>query len=296
MRYRISHITEYAYSARVSHCYNMAHLIPRTTNRQTCITNNINVQPYTAFHSQRQDYFGNTAYHFEIQRPHKKLVIDSTSEIETLAQNTSLDLDIGLTCAQAKNHLSFSKEQKDIDAREFILNSPMIKSSEALRKFAEPFFPDDRPFLSAVMEFTSHIFNDFTYDPQSTTVSTPIEDVLKNKRGVCQDFAHLQIGCLRSLGFPAKYVSGYIETLPPPGQEKLVGSDASHAWVSVYSPYEGWFEFDPTNNCLVNEQYIITAWGRDYFDITPLKGVIYGGGDSPLMTVSVDVRRLPTQS
>lgn len=292
MRYRVQHITEYSYAARVSHCYNMAHLIPRTTTRQTCISNSISVKPYTAFNTARKDYFGNQAYHFEIQRAHKKLVIDSTSEIEINPQNTSLNLDIGLTCAQARNALTFSTNKNDLDAREFIMNSPMIKISEALREYAAPFFPDDRPFLSAVLAFTRHIFKAFTYDPQSTTVATPIEEVLKNKRGVCQDFAHLQIGCLRSLGFPAKYISGYIETLPPEGQEKLVGSDASHAWVSAYSPSEGWFEFDPTNDCLANEQHIITAWGRDYFDITPLRGVIYGGGENPLMKVSVDVRRI----
>ncbi|MDF1763936.1 MAG: transglutaminase family protein, partial [Oleibacter sp.] len=128
--------------------------------------------------------------------------------------------------------------------------------------------------------------------PLATTIATPIAEVMANKKGVCQDFAHVQIGCLRALGYAAKYVSGYLETIPPPGQEKLVGADATHAWISVYSPGEGWFEFDPTNNCMAGEQHIITAWGRDFYDVTPLKGVIFGGGKAPLMDVSVDVARI----
>ena len=142
------------------------------------------------------------------------------------------------------------------------------------------------------MELTQRIYREFEYSPQSTTVATPLMEVLEKRKGVCQDFAHLQIACLRALGIPAKYMSGYLETLPPPGEEKLVGADASHAWVSVYSPTEGWFEFDPTNDCLATEQHIITAWGRDFFDVTPLKGVIFGGGENPVLNVSVDVARV----
>nr|WP_255493840.1 transglutaminase family protein [Pseudomaricurvus sp. HS19] len=168
----------------------------------------------------------------------------------------------------------------------------MIRASSELQEFAAPSFADDRPLLSAVMDLTRRIFKEFSYEPQSTTIATPLHEVLESRKGVCQDFAHLQIGCLRSLGFAAKYVSGYIETLPPPGKEKLVGTDATHAWISVYSPTEGWFEFDPTNECLAGEQHIITAWGRDFFDVTPLKGVIFGGGQTPTLNVSVDVARL----
>ncbi len=292
MKYRIQHVTEYEYSGRVSHCYNVAHLIPRSTSRQNCLSNTVNITPTTSFSDKRTDYFGNTAYHFEIQRPHQKLIIDSVTVVETQPQARSMNLEFGLTCKQVKDRMAISTNTSDLAAREFILSSPMIKTSSKLKEFAASFFPDDKPFLSCMMAFTQYIFKDFDYDPQSTTVSTPLETVLKNKSGVCQDFAHLQIGCLRSLGFSAKYVSGYIETLPPPGQEKLVGSDASHAWVSVYSPDDGWSEFDPTNNCAAHEQHIVTAWGRDYFDITPLKGVIYGGGEMPLMKIMVDVRRV----
>lgn len=292
MLYRIKHITEYIYAARVSHCYNMAHLIPRSTLRQKCLRADIHVEPSTAFTSRREDYFGNQAFHFEIQRPHKKLIITSTSEVNTESQNTNLQLDIGLSCGDAKYQLQNPKTPELLFAKEFLLDSPMVAASDALRDYAAPSFNDNRSLLSAVMELTQRIYHDFTYCPESTTVATPLEEVLENKRGVCQDFAHLQIGCLRALGYPAKYVSGYIETLAAPGKEKLVGSDASHAWLSVYSPNEGWFEFDPTNNCLASEQHIIAAWGRDYYDVTPLKGIIFGGGKRPQLNVSVDVARI----
>ena len=292
MQYRIKHITEYEYSARVTHCYNLAHLIPRNSLRQQRVKSRVNVSPAVASTSRREDYFGNLAYHFEIQRPHTKLVITATSEVNTEQQVSTPELDFGVTCAEALLHLMQSNQAELLFAKEFVLDSPMIQATNELREYAQSSFDFDKPLLSCVMDLTSRIYQDFTYCPESTTIATPLADVLANRRGVCQDFAHLQIACLRAMGFPAKYVSGYIETLPAPGKEKLVGTDASHAWVSVYSPNEGWFEFDPTNNCLAGEQHIITAWGRDYYDVTPLKGVIYGGGKKPLLKVSVDVARL----
>lgn len=292
MKYRIQHITEYLYTDRVSHCYNLAHMIPRTSHRQTCLSSNVRVDPITAFSSRRKDYFGNEAFHFEIQRPHQKLVITASSEVETDPQYCAPQLDFGITCEEALQQLANSREGDLLLAREFLLDSPMIKVFAALRDYAAPSFADDKPLLSAVMDLTQRIFQEFTYCSESTTVATPLAEVLEKKRGVCQDFAHLQIGCLRAMGYPAKYVSGYIETLPPPGKEKLIGSDATHAWLSVYSPSEGWVEFDPTNNCMAAEQHIITAWGRDYFDVAPLRGIIYGGGEDPILNVSVDVARV----
>lgn len=292
MKYRIRHITEYQYASRVSHCYNLAYMIPRTSLRQTCERSQINVAPHPAFTSRREDYFGNQAFHFEIQRPHEKLVITSESDVDVLAQRSALNLDFGVTCAEARQLLANNKDEEVILAREYLLDSPMVKASKALRDYAAPCFVDNRPLLSAVAELTKRIFTEFTYSPEATTIATPLSEVLATRKGVCQDFAHLQVGCLRALGFPAKYVSGYIETLPAPGQERLVGSDASHAWISVYSPREGWFEFDPTNDQICGEQHIITAWGRDYFDVTPLRGVIFGGGENPILSVSVDVARI----
>ncbi len=291
MKYRIKHITEYLYSDRVSHCYNLAHLIPRDSTRQKRLKSLVRVHPFAAYSSKREDYFGNFAYHFEIQKPHNKLVITSSSEVETNPQRAELQLEIGETCAQAKRFLNESNDPNLLLAREFLHDSPLIKVTEALREYARPSFSENNTLLSSVMNLTGRIFKDFTYNPESTTVATPLGDVLEQRSGVCQDFAHLQIACIRAMGFPAKYISGYIETLPAPGEEKLVGADASHAWISVYLPSEGWFEFDPTNNCLAGEQHIITAWGRDYSDVTPLRGVLFGGGESPRLNISVDVAR-----
>lgn len=292
MIYRITHTTEYLYSDRVSHCYNMGHMIPRSTLRQKCLQHHVRLDPIAAYTSEYTDYFGNHVFHFEIQRPHTTLRISSSSRVDTSPQHAALNLDFGTTCAEARNQLQHTGKPDNLLAREFLLESPMVPFSQTLRDYAKPFFDDDRPLLSAVMALTSAIHRDFTYCPESTTVATPLSEVIKNRRGVCQDFAHLQIACLRALGFPAKYVSGYLETMPPPGEEKLVGVDASHAWVSVFSPNEGWFEFDPTNDCITSEQHIITAWGRDYLDVTPLRGVIFGGGETPILNVSVDVARL----
>ncbi len=291
MKYRIRHITEYQYADRVSHCYNLAHMIPRTSLRQSCERSQIKVAPHPSFTSRREDYFGNQAFHFEIQRPHEKLVITSESEVEVFSQRSGINLDFGITCRDALELLRESKDDEVLLAREFILDSPMVRANQALREYAAPSFSDDRPLLSAVANLTERVFKEFEYCPESTTIATPLDEVMATRKGVCQDFAHLQVGCLRAMGFPAKYVSGYIETLPPPGQEKLVGTDASHAWISVYSPREGWFEFDPTNNQVASDQHIITAWGRDYYDVTPLRGVIFGGGENPILSVSVDVAR-----
>lgn len=292
MRYRVKHITEYQYASRVSHCYNMAHLMPRNSRRQKCLSTHLDIHPGAAFNVKREDYFGNWAHHFEIHHPHKKLRIIATSEVETREQVSMMDLDLGVTCAQARELMCYGTDLETLMAREFMLDSAMVRNSDELRDYASGVFTDDKPLLKATLELTQKIFRDFKYNPLATTIATPIADVMANREGVCQDFAHVQIGVLRALGFAAKYVSGYLETLPPPGQEKLVGADASHAWISVYAPGEGWFEFDPTNNCMVGEQHIITAWGRDYFDVTPLCGVIFGGGENPVLSVSVDVARL----
>jgi transglutaminase-like putative cysteine protease len=291
MRFKIQHITKYQYSDRVSHCYNLAYMTPRKTDRQTCEKSKISITPAVASTSKNIDYFGNTAYHFEILRAHKELTINCESIVTTADQECRFRLEKSRTCLETLNQLATNGEEELIVAKEFILDSSMIQISNDLRDYALPSFAEDKPFLQCVMDLTSRIFSEFSYSPESTTIATPLSEVLANKKGVCQDFAHLQIACLRSLGFPAKYVSGYLETLPLPGEVKLVGADATHAWISVYSVDEGWVEFDPTNNCIAGEQHIVTAFGRDYFDVTPLKGVIYGGGKKPLLTVSVDVAR-----
>ena len=292
MRYRVTHSTHYTYASRVSSCYNLANVVPRDTRRQRCISSRIVVSPQPALSRSRTDYFGNQAYHFEIQKAHKELVITAESEIHISDRDMDLNLDFGISYGQALHHLRNSGSQQTLEAREYLLDSPMIAASEELAAYAQPSFIPDRSLKSCVSDLTSRIFSDFAYDPGFTTIATPLADVLKHKRGVCQDFAHLQIGCLRAVGIPAKYVSGYIETLPPPGEEKMVGADATHAWVAYFCPDEGWLEFDPTNDMTASSQHIVTAFGRDYVDVTPIKGVIFGGGKGPVLRVSVNVERL----
>ena len=292
MQFRIRHSTHYKYARRVTHCYNLANVVPRNTQRQRCLSNRITVSPHPAITRKRTDYFGNEACHFEIQRTHKELIITSESDVQIEDHDRELDLDLGYSYQETLDYLRQTKTQQVLDATEFILNSPMIERSEALADYARPSFEPGRSLKACVSELTSRIFNDFAYDPEFTTIATPLSEVLEHKRGVCQDFAHLQVGCLRSMGIPAKYVSGYIETLPAPGEEKLVGADATHAWIAYFSPNEGWVEFDPTNDKAANSQHIVTALGRDYYDVTPVKGVIFGGGESPILSVSVDVARI----
>lgn len=295
MIYRVRHLTHYEYEKPVTLCYNQTHLLLRDTHYQTCLSSIIQIKPLQNQGQQRADYFGNQAYYFSLEKPHTELVVDVQSEIlvheSKYSRALGLDLDIGTTCGQALLQLKQSLDINVLEAREYVLDSPMIRASKPLQEYAQSLFLSDRPLLSAVRELTHKIYEEFTYDPESTNIATPLADVLREKRGVCQDFAHFAIGCLRSMGFAARYVSGYLETLPPPGQEKLVGSDASHAWFAVYSPGEGWFEFDPTNDNMPAEHHITTAWGRDYGDVSPIKGVFFDGGKSQKLTVSVDVNR-----
>ncbi len=292
MKYRIIHSTRYRYALSVSNCYNLAYVLPRGTEKQRIENIDIKVSPAATTRNIRTDYFGNQFLQFSIEKDHTELDVSITSEIAIKESAVNINLDFGNPCTYVKYLLKNSKDWETLCAREYMLDSPMVQQHPDLAEYAAISFPDDRPFLSAVMDLTQRIFTDFIYDPEFSDVATPLADVLKHKRGVCQDFAHFAIGCLRSLGYPARYVSGYLETLPPPGQEKLVGADATHAWFAVYSPGEGWYEFDPTNNKITGEQHITTAWGRDYSDVAPLKGVIFGGGHSPQLFVSVDVRRI----
>lgn len=292
MRYRVRHTTHYTYADRVTQCYNLANLVPRNTTRQRCIKSQIEVLPHPSVTNRRVDYFGNEACHFEIQKPHKELEITAESEVDVQDGGLDMNLDFGEQYGEALETIRTSHAEEVMAAREFLLNSPMVSVSEALADYARPSFQPTRSLRACVSELTSRIFNDFSYDPDFTTIATPLSEVLEHKRGVCQDFAHLEVGCLRAMGIAAKYVSGYLETLPPPGQKKLVGADATHAWIAYFSPKEGWVEFDPTNDKLAESQHIVTALGRDYYDVTPVKGVIFGGGKSPLLNVSVDVARL----
>ena len=291
MRFTVKHATKYQYPEPVSQGINLAYMMPRNTDRQRCISSQVITQPGPTTSMTRVDYFGNQAFHFTVETEHHVLEVVANSEVEMSSAINWPSLNVGNTCAQVRDLLVTSNQLDTLLAREYMLASPFIGYDQALADFALPMLADDRPFLSAVLDLNARIFNDFTFDPGFSKVSTPVSEVFEHRKGVCQDFAHLAIACLRSLGYAARYVSGYLETIPPPGTTKLVGSDASHAWFAVYSPGEGWFEFDPTNNSVPAEQHIVTAWGRDYTDVTPLKGVIFGGGRGHKLDVAVDVNR-----
>lgn len=292
MLYRIVHKTRYQYRTPVRQGINIAHMLPRDTRRQQCRSATFRVTPTPVSTRERLDYFGNRVCHFSIEESHDSLQVAVESLVDVSPDPVMPELDLGSSCQRALATLRESTDPEVLLAREFVLDSPLVAATAALRDYAAPSFEPGRPLLSAVRDLTQRIFADFRYDPGFSDVTTPLDKVLAHRRGVCQDFAHLAVACVRAMGYPARYVSGYLETRPPPGQAKLVGTDASHAWFAVFSPGEGWFEFDPTNDKLAGDQHIITAWGRDYGDVPPLRGIIFGGGATQQLQVSVDVQRL----
>jgi transglutaminase-like putative cysteine protease len=246
------------------------------------------VDPIALDCSEHLDFFGNRVSYFSIEEPHLALTVTATSEVELVSESDSF-LVSGMPWELVREQLRLGSHPDILTARQFVLDSGLVKASETLADYAAPSFPAGRPLVEAVTDFMRRIHDDFNFDPGFTTVTTPVPEVLEHRRGVCQDFAQLAIGGLRSLGLAARYVSGYLETLPPPGQEKLRGSDASHAWASVYVPDMGWLDFDPTNNVFPAQRHITTAWGRDYSDVTPLKGVLIAESPQHQLSVSVDV-------
>ena len=290
MNYKIIHKTEYSYSDSVNLCYNEARLTPRNFVHQHCSESQFVVDPEPGACRERQDFFGNTVHYFTIQQPHRELSVTVTSHVQVKGRERQLDFAEHLAWEEVRQRLQTDRGSEILELRQYILDSAMIPMMPELRTYAERSFAKERPLLEAVEDLTTRLYADFTYDPGFTTIATPLAEVIQHRRGVCQDFAHLGIGCLRSLGLAARYVSGYIETDPPLGQESLEGADASHAWFSVYLPQLGWVDFDPTNNQIPTDQHITVAWGRDYADVTPLKGVVFGSGTHEL-SVSVDCQR-----
>jgi len=291
VRYRITHTTSYEYTGLVGHSYNEARLLPRECKHQDLISSRLEITPKETDFRVREDFFGNKIAYFAITEPHSTFIITAISEVEVHGNVAQLDLSRGTSWEEVREILQHDNRTDVQDARQYTLDSPYIKISPELAAYAKLSFTPGRSLFQAANDLMQRIFHDFTFDPEFTTLSTPVNTVLEHRRGVCQDFAHLAIGCIRSYGLAARYVSGYIETLPPPGKKKLVGSDASHAWFSVYLPDVGWMDFDPTNNKIPGDQHITVAWGRGYGDVTPLKGVVFGGQDHELK-VSVDVARL----
>jgi len=296
MHYKITHITKYDYTDKVSLSYSEARLMPRNCKHQQVISSTLDIEPYAADFRIRDDFFGNHVAYFSMQQAHNVFTITAVSEVQLQENPAQLDFYQGYTWEEVRNMLAqqqhFSQQSAEtLDARQYTLDSPLVAVSAELAEYAQPSFTQGRLMTDAVNDLMQRIYKDFTFDPDFTTLATPLATVLEHRRGVCQDFAHLAIGCLRSVGLAVRYVSGYIETLPPAGEAKLIGADASHAWFSVYVPEQGWIDFDPTNNQMPNTQHITLGWGRDYADITPLKGVIFGGQQHEL-DVSVHVECL----
>jgi len=291
MNYKITHTTSYQYAEPVSVCHNEARLKPLNTFYQQCLASEIVIDPPPSDFHERKDFFGNPVAYFAIHSNHKSLKVSAISTVKTLSEPRNMDSYNTLTWEEVTEYFSDQRDDDTLDAQQYRLSSPLVMVNQEMMNYAERSFLDSRLIIDAVLDLMERIHRDFTYDPHFTTIATPLLDVLKHRRGVCQDFAHLAIGCLRSMGLAARYVSGYIETTPPEGEERLVGADASHAWFSVYVPKMGWIDFDPTNNQMPMDKHISVAIGRDFLDVTPLKGVIFGGGKHKLK-VSVDVAKM----
>lgn len=287
MKYQVTHSTRYGYDEAIPLSHNIVRMRPREHAAQTCLQHQLLVLPAPAVRNEGFDYFGNHVTWFSLQEPHTILRIAAHSDVEVLPAGP-YELDRGITWEQALQVSNQSPDRETLAAREFIFESAHVPWSPELADFARLSFPAGRAYLACLMDLTQRIHTDFRFLAGSTVIDTPVEEVFHSHQGVCQDFAHLQICCLRSMGLPARYVSGYLVTSPPPGKEKLAGADASHAWVSAYVPGAGWVDFDPTNGLMPQDTHITLAWGRDYDDVGPSRGILLGG-QRHWMDVSVDV-------
>lgn len=294
MQYKIFHETIFKYTSAVSFSHNIAKLKPVTNDVQQLLTYNLEIEPHTQNIHEYLDYFGNTTTKIFIKEFHDTLCVTAHSNVEIEQEKIKEKIKsyekIEITLEELQKYLKNNYSSEVIFVKQFLFTSELINypNESILNYVKESFKKYDNVYL-AVKDFMSRIFHDFEFVSGFSDISTPISTIFKEKKGVCQDFASLAISALRALGIPTRYASGYIQTLPPEGKEKLFGADASHAWFSVYLGEYGWVDFDPTNNKIPNEEYILLGYGRDYNDITPLKGVVHGNALSTL-SVRVDVR------
>lgn len=291
-RYRIRHITTYTYSDRVTSSYGRGFLAPREFEGQRCVEKSVEVQPSPTDQSFGVDVYGNEDVFFHVTTDHEKLVVTADSLVEVdvpSADDRALGTDTTWESARPQAPGEYTADGSRAAAVEFVLDLVSPEITDAVVSYARESFTPSRQLREAVVDLTHRIFTDFTYQSGSTTVSTKVADVLEARSGVCQDFARLAIACLRSQGLAARYVSGYLATEPPPGKERMIGVDATHAWAAVWTPEDKWLAFDPTNDQLVDERYTTVAWGRDYADVPPLRGVIYTEAEESTISVSVDV-------
>jgi transglutaminase-like putative cysteine protease len=291
--YAVRHATVYEYGGDVVHSHHLLHLKPREFAYQRCLSHALRLDPQPSFSREDLDAFGNSIARLEYDRAHERLAVTVNMEVEIFPRSFGA-LDSTEAWDALRNRLSYhaaAVQDGDLEACRFRMRSSHVPLKLSFEEYARDCFLPGRPAATACEALTRKIFRDFKYAPGSTNNRTSIVDVLKSRRGVCQDFAHLMIACVRSSGLAARYVSGYIRTLRQSGAA-AIGGDASHAWVSVYCPPLGWVDFDPTNNCLVGEDHVTLAWGRDFGDVSPLRGMIVGGGKHKLQ-VDVRVQPLP---
>ncbi|MDH0746634.1 transglutaminase family protein [Pseudomonas sp. GD03842] len=278
--YEILHDTHYKYDSPVSLAQQLAHLWPRVSPWQRCLDQRLEINPQPTTRRDELDVFGNPLTRLAFERPHDELQVNARLRIEVLAR-PALDFQDSMPWELARSTLTYNALQMSpdiLDACRYRFESPYVHLKQSFVEFSTECFPLGRPLLQCARALMEKIFDEFTFDGEATQVATPLVEVLERRRGVCQDFAHLMLACLRSRGLAARYISGYLLTQPPPGQPRLIGADASHAWVSVFCPTLGWVDFDPTNNIQPALEHISLAWGRDFSDVSPLRGVILGGG------------------
>ncbi|MGK5023446.1 transglutaminase family protein [Janthinobacterium sp. RB2R34] len=291
-RYRVVHETRYRYQSTVTLSQQYLHMTPRPFAWQQTESHLIWLDPVVNESREGLDYFGNLIRHVALTAQHDSLLVHAESTVVLRARPGLAAIAAALPWESVRDMMGKEKSAATLEACRYLYASPHVKWFPELEDYARVSFTAGRPQLDAALELTQRIFDDFEFDSKATEISTPLEQVMRGRRGVCQDFAQLMIGCLRSIGLPARYISGYLLTHPPAGKPRLVGADASHAWVSVYCPALGWIDFDPTNRCLVQHEHITLGWGRDFSDVTPMRGVVLGGGRQDL-DVQVTVTPLP---
>lgn len=285
--YKIVHRTTYKYKYPVSVGNHVACLQPRNLPCHQTALSQLHISPTPVTRTERIDYFGNTQCFFTIQEPHTELIVEARSNVE-LARPAAAARENPIPWEEVASSLPLDDSPEGLDAFQFGFESPRIRVRPEFAAYARLSFTPQRPMAEALLDLTARIHRDFRFDSKVTNVRTPAEEVFKKRRGVCQDFAHVQIACLRSINLAARYVSGYLRTYPPPGKPRLIGADASHAWVSAYCPGTGWMDVDPTNNVVPSDGHVTLAWGRDYGDVSPLRGLVLGGGANTLK-VGVDM-------
>lgn len=287
MIYNISHRTTYKYNYPVSVADHVACLKPRSLPNGELLHNELLIQPVPKTITERTDYFGNRLCFFTIEEPHEQLLVEARSKV-AIAGHAIQEAASSRPWEESAQSLDQDRSPQGLEAYQFRFESPRIRTRPEFANYALQSFTPGREMREALLDLTARIHSDFRFDAKVTTVRTTIEEVFKKRRGVCQDFAHIEIACLRSIHLAARYVSGYLRTYPPPGKPRLVGADASHAWVSVFCRGASWLDVDPTNNVVPSDGHVTLAWGRDYGDVSPLRGLILGGGDHTL-EVAVDM-------